>query len=234
MADDRCIPGLTANLVDAGASSRARVGDVDAPRACGRTRQDDLRKFSFQIPSKHSDFAFYTIDVSCEGRATRAEDLTCACSCPFEGRGAARGWCKHVVACLRLLVDANAVDGEPSRTPDRGDPSHTPDRGEPSRAQNQGEPAAAASPPQRPPNGAEPAASPSRAKRRRIVLRCARCLDEYDAAAPGGCRMPHPAASVDAGRCARCGGPADGLCFDGPHEPSLAVVDAEGWPSDDE
>ena len=66
MGDDRCIPGLTRTIVDAGASGRARLDDVAAPRACGRTRQDDLRKFSFQIWSKHSDSQFYTVDVCAE------------------------------------------------------------------------------------------------------------------------------------------------------------------------
>ncbi|KAJ1455744.1 hypothetical protein M885DRAFT_617002 [Pelagophyceae sp. CCMP2097] len=214
LSEDRpVLPSLSEAIVFAGASSRANLDDVTEPRPAGRTKQGEARSFSFQIDSTNAATAFYTISIHCaEARVQSHTDLSCSCSCPFDdARGA---WCKHVVKCLHTLID-----GEDAPEPARDEAVRDwPVRDEGPEAKRRRERPV---PPLTPPKASNP---------------CARC-GLADSASE--CLRRHPPSMVDAvaRNCGRCGRSADGdsaPCYKGLHQTSLVIVDAEGWPSDDD
>lgn len=100
------LPGLTEEIVIVGASSRANLEDVALPRRAGYTKQGELRCFAFQITSTNMPAYFYTILITATiERVESRDDVLASCSCPFNSNG----WCKHIVRCLRLIVDPDPV-----------------------------------------------------------------------------------------------------------------------------
>ena len=211
--DRRRIPGLTMSIVMAGASPRAKVGDVAEPRCAGSSRQGSSIFYTFQIDSRNGD-EFYTISIATHGPISSASDVEASCSCPFS---ATQGWCKHAVKCLAILVDDNADDEQQRKRPlpsfddDAVSPLKKTRRQEKKKKKKMGHPAR--------------------------EERCARCGATFVVGGDGGlCVMSHPRQCVENERCRRCGRSTTEDCFRGPHESSLVVVDAEAWPesSDDD
>lgn len=100
------LPGLTEEMVLVGASSRANLEDVALPRRAGYTKQGELRCFAFQVTSTNTPAYFYTILITATiERVGSRDDVLASCSCPFNSNG----WCKHIVRCLRLIVDPDPV-----------------------------------------------------------------------------------------------------------------------------
>jgi len=207
--EERVIPGLTLERIIAGASPRARLGDVGEPRRTGSSTQGSLRNFTFQMDSTTAS-DFYTISISSEGPKVDA-----SCSCPFRGPG----FCKHAVECLVSLIDddddAEDDDDDAEKNSDAEDDSDAEeDDAPPMRARRRRE---------------EPLATPPRKKRARTCARCgASFFDDSEV-----CVLPHR--RVVDGRCTRCDRQVDEApCFRGPHEAALAVVASENWPSSDD
>lgn len=192
--------GLTEEIILAGASSRAHLDDVAVPRRAGYTKQDVLQCFSFQLPSKNDATMLYTVMVSLTvDRVAGVEDILATCSCPFN----ATKWCKHIVRCLKLVVDPSPDTSLVVATPApefKKPATRRAPRSEQRRCVRCDKDYESA----RNRRGSCKRAHPRSLTRDRD--RCARCGED-------------PATVA--------------FCFVGTHTTELAKVDAEGWPSDE-